>query len=312
MVICREFFYPSADGRTNIHAVIWETGEKPRAVLQIAHGICEYVERYGHFASWLAQKGFLVVGNDHLGHGESWQEPERQGLFCEKNGWDLVLQDMEALRRRVADENPGLPYFLLGHSMGSFLARSYLIKYPGQVRGALISGTGQQDDKLLQAGLALTGLLAKLKGPDHRSAFVKSMLFGPYNRAFKPNRTDCDWVCSDPDVVEAYCQDPGCQFLPTVSLYRDMLGGLRFIGDPDNLALMDKTTPVFLFAGALDPVGEAGKGVDRAYRGFLNAGCTDVQCKLYPQGRHEVLNEVFKEQVYADVLDWLEAHLSEK
>ena len=309
MVTCREFFYLSSDGRTNIHTVVWQGEAQPRAVLQIAHGICEYIERYDHFAKWLAEQGIVVVGNDHLGHGESWQEPERQGLFAERDGWDKVVADVEALRARMAGEYPGLPYFLLGHSMGSFVARTHLIKYPGRLTGALISGTAQQPQAMLKAGHWLTGLLAKLKGYDYRSAFVKTMLFGPYNKACKPTRTDCDWISSDPEVVEAYCQDPGCQFLPCVSLYRDMLGGLRFVSDPANLTLMDTKTPVFFFAGALDPVGEQGKGVDRAFRGFLDAGCTDAQCKLYPGGRHEVLNEVFKEQVYADVLAWMESRI---
>jgi len=309
MVTCREFFYLSSDGRTNIHTVVWQGEAPPRAVLQIAHGICEYIERYHSFACWMAERGFLVVGNDHLGHGESWQDPQRQGFFAEKDGWDRVVEDVELLRQRMAGEYPGLPYFLLGHSMGSFVARTHLIRYPGHLTGALISGTAQQPAAMIKAGLALTGLLAKLKGADYRSSFVKTMLFGPYNRAFKPNRTDCDWISSDPEVVEAYCQDPGCQFLPTVSLYRDMLGGLRLIGEADNLAKMDKTTPVFLFAGELDPVGEQGKGVMRACQGFVRAGCTDVRCKLYPNGRHEVLNEVFREQVYTDVLNWIEERI---
>ena len=307
MVTCREFFYLSADGRTNIHAVEWRGEGSPRAVVQIAHGICEYVERYDRFAHWLAERDILVVGNDHLGHGESWQEPERQGLFAEKGGWDKVVQDVETLRRKTAAENPGVPYFLLGHSMGSFVARTYLIRYPGQVAGALISGTGQMSEGLLKAGRMLSGLLMSLKGADHRSPMLKSIMFGPYNNTFRPTRTDCDWICSDNEVVDAYCQDPGCQFLPTVSLYRDMLGGMLFNGQAEHLALMDKATPVFFFAGQLDPVGEQGKGVGKAYQSFLDAGCTDVQCKLYPEGRHEVLNEVFKEQVWQDVLDWMEA-----
>ena len=309
MVTCREFFYLSSDGRTNVHAVAWQSENKPRAVVQIAHGICEYVERYDRFARWLAERDILVVGNDHLGHGKSWQEPERQGLFAEKDGWNKVVQDVETLRQKVVEEHAGIPYFLLGHSMGSFVARTYLICYPGRVDGALISGTGQQAEGMLKGGRALCSLLISLKGTDYRSSFLKNVMFGPYNKAFRPNRTDCDWVCSDNEVVDTYCQDPGCQFLPTVSLYRDMLGGILFIGDKDNLALMDKRTPAFFFAGALDPVGEQGKGVERAYQGFLNAGCTDVQCKLYPEGRHEVLNEVFKEQVWQDVLDWMERRM---
>jgi len=309
MVTCREFFDLSSDGRTNIHTVVWQGEEKPRAVGQIVHGICEYVERYDRFAQWLAERGFVVVGNDHLGHGESWQEPERMGLFSETEGWNKVVQDVERLQRRTAADYPGLPYFLLGHSMGSFVARTFLIQYPGRVTGALISGTAQQADGLLKVGYALCSLLIGLKGIDYRSSFMKTMLFGPYNKAFRPNRTDCDWVCSDNEVVDRYCQDPGCQFLPAVSMYRDMLGGLLFIGNPENVALMDKDTPAFFFAGALDPVGEQGKGVERAYQGFVKAGCTDVQCKLYPNGRHEVLNEVFKEQVWQDVLDWMEGRM---
>lgn len=309
MIGCREFFYPSADGRTNIHAVAWQGEQPPRAVLQISHGICEYVERYGHFARWLAERGFLVVGNDHLGHGKSWQEPEREGLFGEADGWNTVVDDVEALRAQTAAEHPGLPYFLLGHSMGSFIARTYLIRYPGRVSGALISGTGQQPEGLVRAGYAFTSLLCWVKGPGYRSPAVKNLLFGAYNRAFCPNRTDYDWVCGDSEVVDAYCQDRGCQFLPAVSLYRDMLGGLRFIGDRENLARMDKSTPVLLFSGAKDPVGENGKGVERAYQDFLQAGCTDVQRKLYPDGRHEVLNEPWRETVYQDILAWLEQHL---
>lgn len=305
MVTCREFFYLSSDGRTNIHAVQWQGEQPPRAVVQIAHGICEYIERYDPFAHWLAEQGFLVVGNDHLGHGESWQEPERQGFFAESGGWDKVVRDVEQLQSRTAAEYPDLPYFLLGHSMGSFVARTFLIRYPGRVTGALISGTAQQPEWMLCAGYGLCSLLIALRGIDFRSGFMKKMLFGPYNKAFRPTRTDCDWISSDKEVVDAYCQDPGCQFLPTVSLYRDMMHGMRFNADRTHLAQMDKQTPVFFFAGALDPVGDMGKGVERACQSFLEVGCADVQCKLYPEGRHEVLNEVFREQVWQDVLDWI-------
>ncbi len=310
MILCRDFFYLSADGQTNIHAVQWAGEEQPRAVIQIAHGICEYIERYDHFARWLAERGFVVVGNDHLGHGKSWQEPARQGLFREKDGWDTVLFDMETLRRMTAEQYPGVPYILLGHSMGSFLARTWLIKAPGLFSAAIISGTGQQDEKLLKAGYAFTNLLARLRGPLHRSTSAKGLMFSAYNKPFRPNRTDYDWICGNDEVVDAYCQDPGCQFLPCVSLYRDMLGGLLFIGDPDNLSMMDKQTPVLLFSGEKDPVGEMGTGVDRVYQGFLQAGCVDVQCKLYPDGRHEVLNEQWRETVYQDVLAWVESKLA--
>ena len=309
MVQRREFFYPSADGRTRIHAVCWQGEGKPRAIVQISHGICEYVERYAPFAEYLAEHGFLVVGNDHLGHGKSFQDPTRQGLFAEKDGWSLVVRDIEALRAKTAGEHPGVPYFLLGHSMGSFLARTYLIRYPGRVDGALICGTGQQPQRLLRLGLGVTEALCRVRGPRYRSAAVKQMTFGSYNRRIQPVRTPDDWVCGDESVIDAYVKDPGCQLLPTVSLYRDMLGGIRFISQPENLAKMDKTTPVFFFAGAEDPVGDYGEGVTRAYDSFVRAGCSDVKKTLYPGARHEVLNDRTRDQVWSDVLAWIGDHL---
>lgn len=305
MVAKKEFFFPSCDGRTDLHGILWSPEGTPRAVLQLAHGICEYIGRYDAFASFLAEQGFLVVGNDHLGHGLSFQDAGREGLFAEKDGWRIVTDDMEALRAKTAAENPGVPYFLLGHSMGSFLARTYLIRYPGRVRAAVICGTGQQSPAVVKAGKLLTDMLRHTRGPLYRSDLVKQMAFGSYNKEFKPIRTENDWICSDPAVVDAYCADRGTQFLPTVSLYSDMLGGILFMSDPKELTKMDKATPIFFIAGEKDPVGEAGKGVERSYRSFLQAGCTDVKKKIYQGGRHEILNESFKQQVWQDVLDWL-------
>ena len=305
MVTREEFFFPSTDGKTSLHALMWKPEAPPRAIVQIAHGICEYVGRYSAFAAFLAENGFLVVGNDHLGHGKSWQDPQREGLFAEQNGWQTVVNDMEALRVRIAGEYPGLPYFLLGHSMGSFLARTYLIRFPGRLAGAVISGTGQQAAGTVKMGRAMCRFLGKIKGSGYRSAMVKQIAFGSYSKNFQPARTENDWISSDNEVVDAYCADPGTQFLPTVTLYGDMMDGILFMADPANQKKMDKSTPIFFIAGALDPVGEEGKGVQRSYQGFVDAGCTDVRIKLYEGGRHEVLNEVFKKDVWNDVLGWL-------
>lgn len=304
-----DFFYPSADGRTEIHGVRWQPEGQPRAVVQIAHGICEHIGRYEEVARWLAEREILVVGNDHLGHGQSWQEAERKGLFAEQDGWALAVRDMEALRQQTAEANPGVPYFLLGHSMGSFLTRTYLIRYPGRVAGAILSGTGQQPGWLTAAGYGFASLLCRTKGVQHRSPLMRKMMFGGYNNAFRPNRTENDWLCGSEAVVDAYCADPLCEFLPCIGLYRDMLGGLRLISRADHAAKMDKTTPVLFFSGELDPVGEQGRGVLRAVALFRGAGCRDVTCRLYPEGRHEVLNEAWRESVYRDVLTWLEERL---
>lgn len=311
MAECRDFFYPSADGRTQIHARCWQPEGAPRAVVQIAHGICEHIGRYDAFARWLAERGFLVVANDHPGHGQSWQEPERKGLFAETGGWQLAVGEMEALRRRTAETWPDVPYFLLGHSMGSFLTRTYLILHPGALDGAILSGTGQQGAALLAAGYGVAALMCRVKGAKHRSELLRTMMFGGYNNAFRPNRTQYDWLCGNGEAVDAYCADPLCGFLPCVGLYRDMLGGLRFIGKAENAVKMDKTTPVLFLSGTMDPVGEQGKGVDRAVALFRQAGCGDVTDKRYPGGRHEVLNEIWREDVYCDVLEWLEERVKE-
>lgn len=309
MVQKKESFFLSSDGKTRIHTVTWQKDEAPRAVLQLAHGICEYVWRYDAFASFLAERGFLVVGNDHLGHGKSWQQPEREGLFAEKDGWSRVVDDVETLRRNTAASYPGVPYFMLGHSMGSFVLRTWLVRHPGKIDGAIICGTGQQSASVVNMGLAVTGLLCKLRGALHRSEFVKKLAFGAYNNRISPRRTENDWICSDNAVVDAYCADRGCQFLPTVSLYRDMMGGIRLISDPEKQKQMDPETPILFIAGQQDPVGDYGKGVERAYQGFLQAGCRHVQKIFYPDGRHEILNETFRAQVWNDVLNWLTALL---
>ena len=309
MTECREFFYPSADGRTQIHARCWQPEGAPRAVVQIAHGICEHIGRYDHFACWLAERGILVVGNDHPGHGQSWQDPARKGFFAETGGWELAVGEMEALRRTTADAYPKVPYFLLGHSMGSFLTRTYLILHPGVLDGAILSGTGQQPGWLTAAGCGFADLLCRTKGVLHRSPLARKLMFGGYNKDFQPNRTENDWLCGDAAVVDAYCADPLCGFLPCIGLYRDMLGGLRFIGKPEHTVKMEKTTPVLFLSGSMDPVGENGAGVDRTVALFQQAGCRDVTDLRYPDGRHEVLNEVWREDVYCDVLFWLEERL---
>ncbi len=308
MALEKEFRYPSADGIHQCYAHQWLPQGEPKAVLQLVHGVAEYVERYAPFASWLAERGFLVVGEDHLGHGKT-AEDGKYGYFGPRNGWSLVLQDIRRLRELTGEERPALPYFMLGHSMGSFLTRTYLIDYPGTVTGAILSGTGQEPPATVAMGKAVCALFCKLRGPDSHSEFVYNLSLGAYNKQFRPNRTTADWVCGDEAVVDAYLKDPLCTFKPTVGMFRDMMGGLQYISHRDHLARMDKATPVYLFSGDHDPVGQNGAGVEKVYGFFRDAGCTDLSMKLYPGGRHEMLNETNKEAVWNDVLAWLEARL---
>ena len=310
MALTLQFRFPSADGEHEYFAKLWLPDEgSPRAVVQLVHGVAEYVERYDSFARFLTGHGFAVCGEDHLGHGRTAEADGSYGWFADRDGWSLVTADVRSLRQRMGERFPGIPYFLLGHSMGSFLTRTYLCRYPGTVDGAILSGTGQESAPLIFFGRLLSGAIARLRGSRHVSPLIHGMSLGAYNRKFAPNRTGADWTSRDEAMVDAYLADPFCRHTPTVGLYRDMLGGLAYIASPRALARMDPDTPVYLFSGDHDPVGSFGKGVRKVYGYFRRSGTRDLELKLYPGGRHEMLNELNREEVYADVLSWLERHL---
>ena len=258
---------------------------------------------------FLAEHGFAVVGHDHLGHGRTARNPLEFGWFADRDGWKHVVKDVRALRERVGAEYPGLPCFLLGHSMGSFVVRGYLMFWPGTVDGAILSGTGQEPPATVAAGRALSALLIRLKGPRAHSPLLDALSVGRYNGQFKPVRTSADWISRDTVVVDAYRADPLCRFLPTVGMYHDMMVGLQLLAKPANLARMDPDTPVYFFAGDRDPVGANGAGVKKVAGWFRDAGVKDLTVRLYPEGRHEMLNEANRDEVYRDVLSWLERRL---
>ena len=305
----REFYYPSSDGRTSVHAVEWTPESAPVGVYQIAHGVSEYALRYEPFARFLTEHGFVVVANDHIGHGLSVAEGAAPLYFGEKDGWMRVVDDMYALRSLARDRYPDLPYVLMGHSMGSFLARTYLIRYPGSVTAAILMGTGWQSAAVLAGGMLAAKAVGARRGFDRFDAAVDSLAFGAYNNRFKPKRTNFDWLSANVENVDAYIADPLCGGGATVGLLRDMLGGIAFIEKRANLARMNKKTPVLFLSGGMDPVGSYGRGVLKAYDSFQRAGVRDVTLKLYPGLRHEILNERENERVYADILAWVENHL---
>lgn len=305
----REFTFLSGDGIHPVHGAAWYPQGEPRGVVQLVHGISEYILRYDPFARFLAKHGFVVVGHDHLGHGKTARDPSEYGFLAPKGGWDLLAGDVRTLRVETGERFPGLPYFLLGHSMGSFVARTYLIRWPGTLDGCILSGTGQESASLIALGKVLCTLIARVRGPQTVSGLVTALSLGAYNRQFRPNRTDADWISRDEGVVDAYMADPLCTFFPTVGMTRDMMEGLQFIARPDQLSRMDPDTPVYFFSGDRDPVGGNGKGVEKVAAWFRQAGVREVTVRLYPEGRHEMLNERNRQEVYADVLAWLEGHL---
>lgn len=301
--------FQSCNGKTNIRFRRCMPETAPRAVVQLAHGIAEHVERYDDFAAFLASNGFLVVANDHLGHGKSAEEESDLGFFGEIGGWELAVGDMRKLYERTHAAFPGLPYFLFGHSMGSFLARTYLIKYRDGLAGAVLSGTAQQPAAVVSAGIRLGRMECRKYGARYKSERLNDMAFGSYNKKFEPRRTVSDWISRDEAAVDRYQADPLCGFIPSAGLFTDIMEGLAFNQKPKNVARMKKDLPVYFISGDHDPVGANGKGVIKAYRSFLKAGMTDVTLKLYHGGRHEMLNELNKDEVYADILVWLNSKI---
>ena len=305
----KDFTFQSSTGINTIHARMCSPDGQPRGIVQIAHGIAEHIGRYEGFMKFLADNGFIAVGNDHLGHGKSAATAEEKGFFAEENGWDRVTEDMDILHDKMCEEYPGLPYIFFGHSMGSFLTRTYLIKYPDKPDLAIICGTGHQPAAAVMGGYTAAQAAVKMKGAHGSGEKLNAIAFGSYNKGYDDVRTDYDWLTRDPDIVDAYIADPDCGFIPTVSLFRDMMGGIRFITDPANAASMNKELPVLFIAGWADPVGENGKGVKRAYKFFLDAGMKHVRIKLYPNARHELLNELNKAEVMDDILSWINEKL---
>lgn len=305
----QDIFFPSSTGKNTIHARKCLPDGKPRAVIQIVHGISEYINRYDDFMLFLANNGFAVAGDDHLGHGQSVTKPEELGFFNESKGWDYVVADVAKLREIMHEEYPDVPYIFFGHSMGSFLTRTFIIQNPDKYDAAILSGTGHQAKALVYAGLAMGNAVVKLHGPRADGKMLNDIAFGAYNNKIDFPMTDFDWLSRDYENVKKYMADPMCGFVCKASLYRDMLTGIKFVTDQNNIDKMSKEQPIYFMSGDCDPVGDYGKGVDRAYKAFCKAGLHDVTIRLYPGGRHEMLNETNKDQVYQDILTWLNAKM---
>lgn len=302
-----DFYYESQCGG-RLHGCRWTPEGEPKAVVQIVHGIAEYVERYDGFANHLTSQGYLVVAEDHMGHGKSISEQAPQGCF--PGGWEGAVADTYRLLTDTKQEFPELPYVLFGHSMGSFMARTILAKYPDSgIAAAIICGTGWQPEAVLKAGQAACKLVSKAKGENHPSRLLQAMAFGSYNKRVEHPRTACDWLSRDRKIVDAYVADPLCGFVASAGLMGAMMEGIGYIQDEKNMAAMKKDLPVFFIAGGDDPVGPYGDGVIRVADAFRKAGMEQVDVKIYPLCRHEILNEINKEEVYSDVTEWLEKML---
>ena len=304
-----EFYFPSRDGNTEIHTIEWKPEGDIKAVVQLCHGMVEYIDRYDDFANYLSEHGYYVVGNDHLGHGKSVQNRNEYGFFQEKYGNACVIGDMHTLRTRTQKKYPDVPYFILGHSMGSLLTRQYIQMYGQGLAGAAIIGVvADQPMPLIKVGRGLCKLTASVKGWHYRSKLVDYMSVGHFNDAFKPARTRADWVTSDQKKLDEYVADPLCSFTFTVNAYYHMFGGMEKIVKKESAYLIPKSLPMLVMAGEEDPCGNFGKGVVKVYERYKKAGIKDIEMRLYAGDRHELINETDRTQVYEDLLTWFDKH----
>ena len=276
---------------------------EPRAVLQIVHGISDHIGRYELFAQYMADHGYVVLGEDHMGHGWSVNGEGIEGYF--HGGWFCAVEDSYRLLREAMAEFSGLPYILFGHSMGSFMVRSILYMHPDcGIDAAVLSGTCWQPAAAMPVIVKTMKTACMAIGETRPSQILQKLVFGSYNVKVEHYRTPMDWVCRDAKVVDAHPMTQG--FRPTAGLLRDMMVGIDSIERPENLSLMKKELPVFFVAGGDDPVGNFGKGVHACADVFRKTGMTDISVRIYPLCRHEILNEINKEEIFEDICQWIE------
>ncbi|MBP0969581.1 MAG: lysophospholipase [Oscillospiraceae bacterium] len=299
----------SSDGKTQLYVSTWrDDSAVPKAVLQISHGMCEYVDRYDEFASFLAENGYIVCGNDHLGHGYSAAVPEDLGYIAEKDGYKLMVKDLRKVTELLSQRYPDLPIAMLGHSMGSFLARKYAADYSDGPSAYIFEGT-DGSNPAGKAAEAIISVIQLFKGERYRSPLITKFSFGTYCDRIEDHPTGSEWVTSDPEKLKEYVSDPLCMYTFTLSAYRDLTRCLDEVLDKAWAPKLRKDIPYLLASGEDDPVGDYGEGVEKVYRMMRDAGCSLAEIRLYPGQRHELHNETQREKFYSDTLQWLNSSL---
>ena len=311
----KHFTFPSTDRITRIHGILWDDeSRKPKAVIQLIHGMVEFIDRYDDCANYLVSQGFAVVGHDNLGHGQSVTDEEKLGYIAADNPGRVLVQDIHRLRLCMETKYEGLPYFMLGHSMGSYLLRRYLATQGDGLAGAIIMGTGQEPDAATTAGLVLIHSLAKTHGWEYRSVKVLNLTYNSNYKKYDLTGEDLSnsWLTKDEEIVKKYYENPLCTFLFTLNAFEALLSTVLFTNQKRNIAAIPTELPILLVSGEEDPVGAMGKGVKKVYEKYVKAGITDVSCKLFENDRHEILNETDRADVYAYIKDWVEQHLADE
>jgi alpha-beta hydrolase superfamily lysophospholipase len=297
-----DFSFQTVDG-ANLHVSGWVI-EKPKAVVQVLHGMAEYGSRYARLAQALAAAGYSTYAHDHRGHGKSIREGSNPGHMADTDSWNRVVEDTHGVNREIAKRNPRLPIIILGHSMGSFVLQQLLFEHPNDMVAAALSASNGKPPPIAVIGKILARIERARVGKSNSSPVLQRLTFGEYNKAFAPARTEFDWLSRDPEEVDKYVADPLMGFAVSTQTWLDLLNALDRIANPNNVAKVPKGMPLYLFAGDQDPVGDKGKGMKNLYDAYKRAAIFDVRLKLYPGARHETLNETNRQEVTDDFIAW--------
>ena len=295
----------SNDRRTMLKVVLWKPDKQIRAILQLSHGMAEHIERYSEFAKFLADKGILVVGSDHLGHGESLSASYKKGYFNENDPSEMLVEDLYKITKGMRKLYPGVPYFIFGHSMGSFIVRNYITEHGEDLSGAIICGTADVPNFKAKSALLLIKIMSRFKGSRYRSRYINDMAVGDYNKHFEGSEYGNSWLTKDQKIVEEYKADPKCGFIFTLNGYRALMESIIKNNKTSRRLRTPEDLPLLIISGADCPLGDFGEGIRRVYKKYKQAGIKDITWKLYENDRHEILNETDRDVVFNDILGWI-------
>ena len=307
-MIKEELYYDSRDEKSRLHGVryIPEDKDSIRCIVQIVHGMAEYIERYEEFAEFLTARGCVVIGEDHMGHGKSVGKYGKYGYFCEQDPATVLVRDVHRLKKATVELYPNVPYVIVGHSMGSFIVRNYMFPYGKGIDAAVIMGTGMPRKAVLVISRTLAAAQRILLGAGKKGKLLDKLAFGSYNRHIQNPKTPFDWLSREGERVKQYLEDPMCGFVFTINGFETLFELISRLYHAENLERIPKKMPVFLLSGDDDPVGDYGKGVRKAYISLRAVGLEDIKIKLYEGGRHELLNETNRQDVMQDIYKWME------
>jgi len=302
------FILPAHDG-LGLSIYHWPAAERPRAAVQIVHGLAEHAGRYARLAHALNPAGYEVYAGDLRGHGRTATSAEELGFFAARDGWRKCVDDLWLLNRHIAAAHPGVPLVLLGHSMGATLAEQLMGEHGDALAAVVLSGSGGKPTPLAAAGRLITRAERLHRGARGKSRLVQSLTFDAFNRQFAPARTAFDWLSRDPAEVDRYVADALCGFSPTVQLWIDLLDASAAISSPAHKRRVPKNLPVYAIAGSRDPVSGNTRHLGPWIEEYRAAGVTRLEHRFYPEARHELFNETNRDEVTAHLLDWLERAL---